>query len=94
MPLVWWLRQREKQEQSAKRLAREWGLSGALFALAAVIAVIYTGVRLGLMNRTYAFGGLIMSVLLSVPSFYFVLYEMVLRGFPRGRAKMVSDTKV
>jgi hypothetical protein len=78
MPLVWRLRQREKQIPSPKRLAREWGVSAALFGIAVVVAVIYSGVRLGFMDPTDAIGGLVVSVLLSVPSFYFTLYHMAL----------------
>ncbi len=78
MPLVWWLRQREKHGPSPKRLAREWGASAALFGVAVVGAVIYCGVRLGLMDQSDAIGGLVVSVSLSVPTFYFTLYHMAL----------------
>ena len=78
MPFVWRLWQREKQDTPAKQLAREWGVSAALFVLIAVCAVIYSGVRLGLMNPSDAIGGLIVSVLLSVPLLYFTLYHMTL----------------
>jgi hypothetical protein len=78
MPLVWRLWQREKQRPSPKQLAREWGVSMALFGLAVVGAVIYSGVRLGLMDPSDAIGGLVVSVLLSVPTSYFTLYHMTL----------------
>jgi hypothetical protein len=78
MPLVWQLRQREKQGQSPKRLAREWGVSAALFGVVVVGAVTYTGVRFGLMGPSDAIGGLVVSVLFSVPIFYFVMYHMIL----------------
>lgn len=78
MPLVWRLWQREKQRPSPKQLAREWGVSVALFGLAVVGAVIYSGVRLGLMNPSDAIGSLVISVLLSVPISYFTLYHMTL----------------
>jgi hypothetical protein len=77
-PLIWWLRKWEKQGMSPKRLARGWGLSMALFGVAVVVAVSYSGVKLGLMNPMDAVGGLVVSVLLSVPISYFGMYHMVL----------------
>ncbi len=82
MPLVWWLKKWEKQGMSPKRLARGWGLSMVLFGVAAVVAVSYSGVQLGLMNPMDAVGGLIVSVLLSVPISYFGMYHMVLTRIP------------
>jgi hypothetical protein len=78
MPLVWRLWQREKQGPPPKQLAREWGVSVAVFGLAVVGAVFYSGVRLGLMDPSDAIGGLAVSVLLSVPILYFTLYHMTL----------------
>lgn len=78
IPLVWWLWQREKQNPSPKRLAREWGVSVALWGVAVVVAVIYSGVKLGFMDPKYAFGGLVVSLLLCVPIGYFTLYHMTL----------------
>jgi hypothetical protein len=78
MPLVWWLRQWEGQGASSKRLARGWGASVALFGVAMVFAVIYSGVKLRLMDSTDAVGGLVVSVLLSVPISYFTLHHMVM----------------
>ena len=78
MPLVWWLRQREERGATSKRLARGWGVSVALFGVAMVVAVIYSGVKFHLMNPTDALGGLVVSVLLSAPISYFTLYHMVI----------------
>jgi len=78
MPLVWRLWQRDKQGPLPKRLAREWGVSVALFGLTVVGGVTYSGVRLGLMDPSDAIGGLVVSVLLSVPISYFVSYHVVL----------------
>jgi hypothetical protein len=77
-PLVWWLRQREAQSASPKRLASGWGASVALFGAAMVVAVIYSGVKLSLMNPTDAVGGLVVSVLLSVPISYFTVQHMAI----------------
>lgn len=64
-----------------KRLARGWGLSVALFGAAIVIALYYSGVKLGLMNRVDAIGGLAVSVLLSAPILYFTLHYMAISHF-------------
>ena len=58
MPLIWWLKQREEQGASRKQLARGWGVSVALFGVAMVIGVIYSGVKLRLMDSMDAVGGL------------------------------------
>jgi len=78
MPLVWWLRRREDKGASPKRLAHGWGASVALFSVAMVVATIYSGVKLGFMDPKYALGGLVVSVLLSVPISYFTLYYMAM----------------
>ena len=77
-PLIWRLWQRERLGTSPKRLAREWGVSAAIFGLAVVVAVIYSGVKLGLIDPSDAIGGLVVSVLLSLPIGYFTLHNMVL----------------
>ncbi len=79
MPIVWRLWQREKQGPPPKQLAREWGMGVALWGVAVVVAVIYSGVRLGLMDPSGAIGGLVVSVLLSVPTLYFTAYHMTLK---------------
>jgi hypothetical protein len=78
MPLVWWLRHREEQCASPKRLARGWGASVALSCLAAEVATIYSGVKLGFMDPKYALGALVVSLILSVPIVYFTLYYMAI----------------
>lgn len=78
-PLIWWLRKGEEQGSSPRRLARGWGLGMALFGVAAVVAVFYSGIALRLVDPTDAVGGLIAGVLLSVPIFYFGMYHMALK---------------
>ncbi len=78
-PLIWWLRKWEEQGASPKRLAREWGLSMALFGVAMAAAVFYSGVELRLMDTTDAVSGFIAGVLISVPIFYFGMYNMALK---------------
>jgi hypothetical protein len=91
MPLVWWLRQREKQSASPKLLAREWGASVAFFGVAMVAAVIYSGVRLSLMDSKDAVGGLVVSVLLCVPISYFTVQHMAITHISsRAAAKGIS----
>jgi hypothetical protein len=80
LPLVWLLRLREKHGISPKRLASEWGVSTALFAVAVSAATIYAGVKIGWMDRADAIGTLVLSVLLSVPSCFFTAYYMALRS--------------
>ena len=93
IPLVWWLRQREEQGMSVKRLAFGWGVSVALFGAAMVVAVIYSGVELRLMNPNDALGGLVVSVLLSVPILYFTLHHMVMLRVPMRAATKGSGTR-
>ncbi len=80
MPLVWWLRVREEQGASPKRLARGWVLSTALFLVAVIVATCYSGVELRLMDPMDALGGFVVSVLLGVPSLYFSMYRRTLRA--------------
>jgi hypothetical protein len=84
--LIWRLRQRELDGISPERLARNWGMSGALFAAGTVIAAVYSGVSLGLMDRTGILGVTAVSVVLSGSIFYAVLHCMALdRISARGR---------
>jgi hypothetical protein len=78
MPLVWWLRVSEEQGTSSKRLARGWTLSTATFFIAVIAAAFYSGVELRFMDPMDALGGFVVSVLLSVPSLYF-MYRRTLR---------------
>jgi hypothetical protein len=79
MPLIWWLRKWEERGASPKRVARGWGTSVALFGVAVVVAVFYSGIELRLMNPRDAIGGFVASVLLSVPIFYFGIYHRALK---------------
>jgi hypothetical protein len=78
LPLVWWLRVSEEQGTSPKRLARGWVLSTAMFFVAVIATVIYSGIEFRLIDPKDALGGFVAAVLLSVPS-YFVTYRMMLR---------------
>jgi hypothetical protein len=78
-PLVWWMRIREGQGASPKRLAREWVLSTSLFLIGVIVATFYSGIELRLINPEDALGGFIVSVLLSIPSLYFIAYRRTLR---------------
>ena len=78
-PLVWWLRVLEEQGTSPKRLARGWLLSTTLFLVAVMIATVYSGIELRLMDPKDALGAFVVTVLLSVPSLYFVAYRRALR---------------
>jgi hypothetical protein len=69
------------QGASPKRLAREWVLSTSLFIIGVIVATFYSGIELRLINPEDAFGGFIVSVLLSVPSLYFIAYRRMLRVF-------------
>ncbi|MGC1296445.1 MAG: hypothetical protein WA869_15535 [Alloacidobacterium sp.] len=68
------LRLREVQGMLPERLARNWGMSGALFAVCTVVAVVYSGVSLGLMDQTNIVGGTTVSVVLSGSVVYAVLH--------------------
>ena len=78
LPLVWWLRRREKQGASPKVLARGWGVSGALWCAVTIIAVIYSGAKFQLINSKDSVDDLVFSALLGVPIVYFTLYYAVL----------------
>jgi hypothetical protein len=93
MPLVWWLRQREEHGASSKRLARGWSASVALFGVATVVAVIYSGVKLSLMDSTDAVGGLAVSVLLSVPISYFTMHHTVMTRISSRAASKMDGTR-
>lgn len=79
-PLIWWLRKREEQGASPRRLARGWGLGMALFGVTAVVAVFYSGTVLRLMDPADVVGGFIATVLLSVPILYIGMYYTALRS--------------
>ena len=78
MLLISRLRKREVEGIAPERLARDWGMSGALFAVGTVVSVAYSGVSLGFMGRTNILGGTTVSVILSGAIFYAVLHYMVL----------------
>jgi len=77
-PLVWWLRILEEQGTSPKQLARGWVLSVAVFFIAVIVAVIYSGIEFRLIDPKDALGRFVAGVLLSLPS-YFITYRMMLR---------------
>ena len=90
-PLIWWLRKGEEQGSSPRRLARGWGFGMALFGVAVVVAVFYSGVALRLVDRTDAVGGLIAAVLLSVPIFYFSMHHMALKRISSRAAEKLGN---
>jgi len=77
--LIWWLWKWEERGVSPKRLARGWGLSMALFIVALGVAVFYSGVELGLLDRKDAVVSFIVTTLWGGCIVYFTLYHMVLR---------------
>ena len=93
MPLVWWLRQREEQGASPKRLARGWGVSVALFGAAMVVAVFYSGIKLRLMDPKDALVGFVVSLLSSAPIGYFTLYYMAIARFSSRAAAKGGGTR-
>jgi len=78
-PLIWWLRKWEEQGASPKRLARGWGLSVTFFSIAVMVALFYSGVELGLMDRIDAEISFVVVVLLSAPILYFGMYHRALK---------------
>jgi membrane protease YdiL (CAAX protease family) len=77
-PLIWWLRKWEEQGKPPKRLARGWGLSVALFVVAVIVATLYTGVTLHLMNPVDAVVDFVVTLLMSIPISYFTAYNRTL----------------
>lgn len=77
-PLIWWLKKWEERSVEPKRLARACGVSTALFGVVLLLAGSYSGVKLGILNPMDALGGLILSVFLCVPIFYFTVHHMVM----------------
>jgi len=77
-PLVWWLRKWEEQGATPKRLARGWGLSMALFSIAVMVALFYSGMELRLMDQMDAAISFVAMVPLSTPICYFVVYSRAL----------------
>jgi hypothetical protein len=92
-PLIWWLRKGEEQGASPKRLARGWGIGMALFGVAAVVAVFYSGIALRLVVPTDAAGGLIGAVLLSAPILYFGMYHMALKRISTRAADKLGGSR-
>ena len=80
LAVVWWLRRREEQGVSPKRLAREWGVSVTAWGAALVVAIAYAGARLGFLDPTDAVGGLIVTELVGIPTMYFTTYYAVIAG--------------
>ena len=66
-------------------------MSVALFGVAMVIGVIYSGVKLRLMDSMDAVGGLVVSVVLSVPISYFTLHHMVTTRLSSRSAAKLAD---
>lgn len=79
MPLIWWLRKLEEQGASPKQVARGWGLSAAVFCVALGIALFYSGVKLGLMDRGDAIVSFIAMALWGGCIVYFTLYHIALK---------------
>lgn len=78
-PLIWWLRKWEEQGASPKQVARGWGLSAAVFCVALGIALFYSGVKLGLMDRGDAIVSFIAMALWGGCIVYFTLYHIALK---------------
>jgi hypothetical protein len=78
-PLIWWLRKWEERAVSPKRLAHGWGLSMALFVVVLGVAVFYSGVEFGLMDRKDAVDSFIVTALWGGCIVYFTLYHMALK---------------
>ena len=82
MPLVWCLWRWRARGIAPKRLARRWGASMAIFSIAVIAAVGYTGAKFGLMEPRDAVGGFVVLVLLSAPVSYLTIYYLALGRFP------------
>jgi hypothetical protein len=78
-PLIWWLRKREEQSASPKRLARGWGLSMALFGVVLGFAVFYSGFKLSLIGLSDALISFATVAAFSGLIFYFGMYHMALK---------------
>ena len=78
-PLIWWLRKREEQGASPRRLARGWGGSMALFGVVLGFAVFYSGVQLSLIRLSDAVISFVTMALFSGLIFYFGMYHMALK---------------
>jgi hypothetical protein len=91
-PLIWWLRKWEERGVSPKCLAHGWGVSMALFGVASMVAVFYSGVELSLMDRKDAVVSFIVVVLFSVPIFYCTLYRWVLMRISARSSKKMGGS--
>ncbi len=78
-PLIWWLRMLEEQGTPPKPLARGWLLTTSIFFAAVMVAALYSAVELHLIDPKDALGAVVVAVLLSVPSLYFVAYRRTLK---------------
>lgn len=92
VPLIWWLRKREEQGTSPKRLARGWGLSMALFGVVLGFAVFYSGVKFSLIGLSDAVISFVTTALFSGLIFYFGMYHMALKRISSRTAAKLGGT--
>lgn len=78
LSLVWWLNGWRERGALLKPLARGWALSMALFTLACVSAVAYSGIKLHLIDPTGSLGNFIITGVICVVISYFTMYRIAL----------------
>ena len=92
MSLVWWLRIWEQEGTSPRRLARDWGLTMALFGVMVACAFFYSGVALRLINPKDALGGFVATVLLIAPISYFGMNRRALKTISKRSAEKLDGS--
>lgn len=76
--LVWWLHSWRERGAPLKALARGWGLSMGLFALACLGALAYSGIKLRLVDPADAAVRFMITTLIVVVISYFTGYHAAL----------------
>lgn len=76
--LVWWLHSWRERGAPLKSLARGWGGSGALFGLACMGALAYSGVKLHLVHPRDTIVRFMVTTLVVVAVSYFTAYRTAL----------------
>lgn len=76
--LVWWLNTWRERGAPLKPLARGWGLSMALFGVACLGALAYSGIQLHLVDPSDAMARFIVTTLIVVVIGYFSGYRTAL----------------
>ena|SRR5882724_12414934 len=78
LPAAWRLRKWEERGASPRRLALWWGMLIVSFASAVLVAFVYSGIELHLIDPSDIVGGSVVAGVLLIPTAFFTMYHRVL----------------